>query len=412
MNSSLLAAYGGEKALQDELHRAWPIIETEDAEAVIEALFRKHWSYYSSSEEIGSLERQICARLNRPFALALNSGTSALFVAFFCLDLRLGDEVLVPTYTFPATVAPLLHFNTSIVFYDTAPHSPVPDLSHIASRVTSRTKAIVVSHMDGFPAAMDEIVCFAHARGILVIEDCAQSLGAVSKGREVGQVGDLAAFSFTEKKVAVGGEGGMLVMTDRRLYERAILVSYLQKRAYEEVRDPVLREFCYTGLGLNLRMHPFAAALASQQFKRVDAVLEARAAARLTLKSILGNRKELFWPSPPTVPERLGEYSIKLLVRDDIDPAEYVRLLAAEGVPVVQSETQPLHTCAAFVGHMVPSSPLQNEFHTDPYPNARYFSERAIRLPALSAITSTQSEQIKTAFDKVGDYLTPLGIEG
>lgn len=406
VTANRLAAFGGKRAVQDEVRHDWPVLTQEDIDAVIAALRERHWSYYASSKEIRAFERELCGRLDRPFGLAVNSGTSALFLGFFCLDLQPGDDILVPTYTFPATVAPLLHFGARLAFYDTAPCSPVPDISTIAPLVTARTRAIVVSHMDGYPAPIHEITSFARARKITIIEDCAQSLGATTLGTEVGTSGDLAVFSFTDKKIAVGGEGGMLVLSNRQLYERAVLGGYLQKRSYEDVLDESLRPLCYTGLGLNLRMHPFAAALAHSQLRGVDAVLLRRALTRRAIAAAIAHRHELSWPTPPAAPYRLGEYSIKLLVREDIDAAEYARLLSAEGVPIVKAETRPLHLCTAFIEQAQMRRLFQTEAGLEMrFPNAERFVKRSVRMPPLTGLTVDQLGQIKAAFDKVGDHL-------
>lgn len=405
-----LARHGGRPAVRGGMTHNWPEVDPVDEAAVMAVLRAKRLSFYSSTKEIDGLERKFEKRLARPFALALNSGTSALYVAFLCLGLEAGDEVLVPTYTFPATVVPLLHTEATLVFYDTAPNCPVPDLACLSARVSARTRAVVVSHMDGYPAPMLEIMAWARLNKLLVVEDCAQALGAKREGFEVGMLGDMAAFSFTEKKIAVGGEGGLLVMSDRGMYERAVLLSYLQKRSMSEVTSPALAPFCYTGLGFNFRMHPFAAALASSQLDRIDKQLAERDRTRRAIETTLSERSEIRFPAISPHTTLTGGYSIKMLVDAAIDSAEYAELLACEGVPCVRSETVPLHMSSVFsragakavkaVGRSL------NVKRVKSMSNAEDYFRRAIRLPPLSHLDSRKLEQLAFAFDKVGRYLT------
>lgn len=156
----------------------------------------------------------------------LNSGTAGLFLALECLDLREGDEVVLPSLSFLAAANAVLATGARPVFCDVDPRTLNPDAAHIESALTERTKAVIVLHYGGYPGDIKAIAELCRDRGVTLVEDAACSAGSRVDGRAVGTFGDLAMWSFDAMKVLVTGDGGMLYVRDAELAARARRLAY------------------------------------------------------------------------------------------------------------------------------------------------------------------------------------------
>src|SRR6185437_12174117 len=156
--------------------------------------------------------------------LLTHSCTAALEMAAILLDLKLGDEVIIPSYTFVSTVNAFVLRGVNIVFADSENDTPNMDVSKIKSLITPRTKAIVPVHYAGIACDMDGIMALADKHHLFVVEDAAQAVDSYYKGKPLGSIGHLAAFSFHETKNVISGEGGMLVINDDRFIKRAEII--------------------------------------------------------------------------------------------------------------------------------------------------------------------------------------------
>jgi dTDP-4-amino-4,6-dideoxygalactose transaminase len=184
---------------------------------------------------------------------------------FEAIDLQPGDEVLCPVYTFFATATPMLQYGAIPVFCDSLSDGSF-DPEEIPRKATKKTKAVIVTHMWGLPCDMPTIVKYARSFDIKVLEDCSQAHGAKVGGKLVGTWGDIAAWSLQAEKHVGGGEGGVLATDNTDYYVRAITLGHFNQRAKQEVpENHPWRKFCFTGLGLNMRAHTLAIAMADQQ---------------------------------------------------------------------------------------------------------------------------------------------------
>lgn len=157
--------------------------------------------------------------------LLTTSGTDALEMAAILCDVRPGDEVIVPSYTFVSTALAFVRQGAKIVFADSCENNPNIDPDKLESLITDKTKVIVPVHYAGVACDMDRIMEIAHRHGILVVEDAAQAIDSFYKGRPLGSIGDLGCFSFHEtKNITSGGEGGLLVINDERFVRRAEII--------------------------------------------------------------------------------------------------------------------------------------------------------------------------------------------
>ncbi len=207
---------------------------------------------------IQELETAYAQWTGTKYALACNSGTSAIHSAYVAIGLETGDEVLVPAYTFHASVTPLLHIGAKPVLCELEPFTGNLDPKDAAQRITSRTRAIMVTHIYGYPANMDAIMMLAKQHSLKVIEDCSHAHGATFKGKSVGSIGDVGVFSLQENKLAPAGEGGILVTSSLEIFERAVMVGHFNGRAFR-LTTSSLRHLAETGFGLKYRIHPLAA---------------------------------------------------------------------------------------------------------------------------------------------------------
>lgn len=204
--------------------------------------------------EVAKFERAYAEYLGVKHAVATSTGTSALVVALKALGVGLGDEVIVPAYTFLATGTAAMMVHAVPVFADIEPKILSIDLESVKKQTTSRTKAIIPVHPNGFPIDMDPLMDFANKRGIAVVEDAAHAHGAEYKGRKTGTIGHINAFSFQQKKNLPLGEGGMVTTNDDQLAERA-------KQA---------RTFGKNVVGNNLRMTELHAAIGQVRLGDLD----------------------------------------------------------------------------------------------------------------------------------------------
>ncbi|MBU1626042.1 DegT/DnrJ/EryC1/StrS aminotransferase family protein [bacterium] len=199
----------------------WPHFDKDEIDAVTAVLESGRVNYWTG--ESGRLfEKEFSAFIGCKHAVALANGTVALELALFVLGIGPEDEVIVPSRTFIASASCVVMRGARPVMADIDPVSQNITAQTIEPHITPRTKAIIVVHLAGWPCDMDPIMELARRHDLKIIEDCAQSHGAVYKGHMVGSIGDVAAFSFCQDKImTTGGEGGMLTTNDPVLWEKA-----------------------------------------------------------------------------------------------------------------------------------------------------------------------------------------------
>jgi perosamine synthetase len=199
----------------------------------------------------------------------MTNGTDALFIALKALGVESGDEIIVPSLTFVAVPAVVVHLGAEPVIVDAHPDYWCLDPTAVERAVTKRTKAIIAVHVYGHPADMDPILEITRPRGIAVVEDCAEAHGAKYRGKTVGSIGDVGCFSFYGNKIITTGEGGMAVTDDPELARR---MRFLKDHAM----DPKRRYF-HPEAGYNCRMTNVQAALGCAQLERIDELSAKRA---------------------------------------------------------------------------------------------------------------------------------------
>ena len=249
----------------------WPSFTTEEADAVRDVLLSNKVNYWTGTE-CRSFEAEFSAWAGVQHAVALANGTLALDVALKALGVGPGDEVVVTPRTFMASVSCVVNAGATPVFADVDADSGNLSAATIAKVLTPRTKAVIVVHLAGWPCDMDPIMALAAQHGFKVIEDCAQAHGARYKGRSVGSIGHVGAWSFCQDKImTTAGEGGMVTTNDEALW-RAMWAYKDHGKSYAAVyeRDhPPGFRWVIDSFGTNWRMLEVQAAVGRIQLRRM-----------------------------------------------------------------------------------------------------------------------------------------------
>lgn len=279
---------------------ARPYVGAEEEEAVVQVL-RSGW--LSQGQRVAEFEREFAEFVGAKYAVAVSSCTTALHLAFVTAGIGPGDEVLCPSLSFIATANSIRYVSATPVFVDIDPVTFNLDPSRIEEAITPRTRAILVVHQIGLPAALAEISEIANRHNLVVIEDAACAIGSSYQGQRIGMPHSfLACFSFHPRKILTTGEGGMVTTTDekvatriRHLRQHAMNTSDLTRHQSQKV---VLES--YDEVGYNFRMTDMQAAVGLVQLRRVDGFIERR---RTLAKRYSEGLERLGWLIPPSEPQ-------------------------------------------------------------------------------------------------------------
>lgn len=250
----------------------WPSFTAEEADAVRDVILSNKVNYWTG-QETRTFEKEFAAWSGTEYAVALANGTVALDVALKALEIGAGDEVIVTSRTFLASVSSIVNAGAVPVFADVDLDSQNITAQTIKAVMTPRTKALICVHLAGWPCDMDPIMALANEHGLKVIEDCAQAHGTHYKGRPVGSIGHIGAWSFCQDKImTTGGEGGMVTTNDRQLW--ADMWAYKDhgkswEAVYEREHAPGFR-WVHESFGTNWRMLEAQAVIGRIQLRRMQ----------------------------------------------------------------------------------------------------------------------------------------------
>ncbi len=310
---------------------SWPVLDQTEEKFLMDALRSRRWNRAGGSM-VSRFEKQYAALTGAGRCLATMNGTSALLASLSALGVGAGDEVILPPYTFVATVNVVLAVNALPVFVDTDIETFQVDHRKIEAAITDRTAAIMPVHMGGSPAEMDAIMAIAGRRKIPVIEDACQAHLAEWRGRKVGTLGATGCFSFQASKNLNSGEGGAVLSNDPELIDRCAAYHNNSRGRRSQGYD-----FSYVSRGLNLRMTEFQGALLLAQMTRLARQSETREQNATYLTGML---KEI----PGILPARLYEgctrnawhlYMFRYQPEQfaNLSRSRFLKALAAEGIP-------------------------------------------------------------------------------
>jgi dTDP-4-amino-4,6-dideoxygalactose transaminase len=296
----------------------WPFYTKEEADAVHNVLLSNKVNYWTGTE-CRSFEKEFAAWCHAEYAVALMNGTVALDLAFKALDIGVGDEVIVTSRTFIASVSSIVNAGAIPIFADVSTDSQNITPESVREKITSKTKSILCVHLAGWPCEMDEMMALANEFNLFVVEDCAQAHGAKYKGKPVGSIGHISAWSFCQDKImTTGGEGGMVTTNDHELWSK--MWSYKDhgkswKSVYEREHAPGFR-WLHDSFGTNWRMTEIQAVIGRIQLTRMPDWTAKRVA---NTHKIWQTAKNLPGLRVPTVPAYIDHAGYKAYVFVDPD---------------------------------------------------------------------------------------------
>ena len=325
----------------------------------------------SKGKFVGEFEKKFAEYTGSKYAITVSNGTVALHLALMALDISTGDEVIVPSFTYIATVNAIAYTGATPVFVDSLKDTWQIDPADIERKITSKTRALMLVHLYGHPCDMDAIMAIAKKHDLLVIEDCAEAFGARYKGIHVGNFGDIAAYSFFGNKTITCGEGGMVVTNNKVLYEQAALIKNQGVSPY--------RQYWHDVLGYNYRMTNIAAAIGLAQLERADEFIAKKRQIAMWYKEKLKKTPVVFHDETKDIVHSFWMCSI--LTRDEDECEQLRKKLADAGV-----ETRPL---------FYPANVLPMYAH--PYQKfevAEYLAYKGMNLPSWPNLTEKEIDYI------------------
>lgn len=345
----------------------WPHYPQDEIDAVTRVLASGKVNYWTG-EEAREFEREYARHTGRRHAVALANGTVALELALHALGVGPGDEVVVPSRTFIACASCVVLRGATPVVAEVDFDSQNLTADTVRAVLSDRTRAIIAVHLAGWPCDMDPIMALARERNLKVIEDCAQAHGATYKGRPVGSIGDLGAFSFCQDKIiTTGGEGGMLVTNDPDAWARAWAYKDHGK-SYDTIYNrpapgPGLFNWIHETFGTNWRMTEMQAAIGRVQLRKLADWRRARQSNAAVLSDALSRVPGLrVTVPPPDIGHAYYKYYVFVqpkALKSGWTRDRIVEAVGLEGVPCSVGGCSEIYLEKAFPGPMRPVERLR-----------------------------------------------------
>ncbi len=325
----------------------------------------------SKGKYIQKFEEKFAEYLGVEYATGISNGTTALHLALETLGIGNGDEVIVPTFTYIASVSSILYTGATPVFADSLSSTWQVDPADIRKKITSKTKAIMPVHLYGHPCEMDEICRIAEEHKLFIIEDCAEAFGSKFNDKYVGTFGNIAAFSFYGNKTITTGEGGMLITNDYYLYDKAYHL-----KMHGVSRD---REYWHDVIGYNYRITNICAAIGLAQLEKAN--------EHIKLKRELAEKYNNLLKGLPVTPHKEAQnvfhtYWMYSILTDNVNTRNSLReYLKQEGIET-RPTFYPVHTMPMF----------SHQYHK--FPVAEDIAIRGINLPSWPDLPDESVEYV------------------
>jgi perosamine synthetase len=376
--------------------RKIPIAEPDlsgNEEKYIIKCIRSGW-ISSKGKFVEQFEENFASYIGVKHAITVSSGTAALHLALASLDIKPGDEIIMPTFTMIACANAAKYLGAKPVLVDSEISTWNIDPNKIEEKITSKTKAIMVVHIYGHPADMDPIMKIAKKYGLYVIEDAAEAHGAEYKGKKVGSIGDIGCFSFYANKIITTGEGGAVVTNDDEIAEK---VRRLRDQAY----NANLRKWLiHDDIGYNYRLTNLQAAIGLAQLERIEEFINRHRENAYYYNSLLKNIRGI--TLPPEMPWAKNVYWMYTILIDEeilgITRDDLMRKLETYGIDT-RSTFLPIHL----------QPPYKNIYINEKYPIAELLGRRGINLPSGN---STTKEDIEYVVSTIKSAIEDCGLHG
>lgn len=329
----------------------------------------------SKGKYVSLFERAFAEYVNVRYSASVCNGTVALHLALVALGIGQGDEVIVPTLTYIASVNAIIYTGATPVFVDSLPDSWQMDPEDVRRNVTKRTKAIMAVHLYGHSCDMAALKAVADEHRLFLVEDCAEAIGSRYQDQHVGTFGDISTFSFYGNKTITTGEGGMIVTNDKTLYERVL---HLKSQGLAKYR-----EYWHDVVGYNYRMTNICAAIGLAQLEQISEVLQRKRKLAETYKEFLQNTP---YKIQPEVGDVYHSYWMVSILVPQVEQRDVLRQhLEKAGI-----ETRPVF----YPVHTMPMYSQKYQLHKV----AEDIGWRGINLPSYPGLTE---EQIKYICEKL-----------
>jgi len=363
--------------------------DAKDVAAVSKVI--KRGTYWTMGPEIEQLETSIARFIGRKYGISFNSGTSALHATLLAYDIKQGDEVIVPSFTFIATANVVVLTGATPIFADIEGQSYALDPESVKEKITSKTKAIVPVHYGGCPCrnirALKEIAEDHHLR---LIEDAAESLGTKIHGRHVGTFSDAAMFSFCQNKVITAGEGGLIVTDSKPVTEKLHLIRSHGRVESKEGYFATTQELDYIQTGYNYRMPSINAALVLSQFKKFNRIIQMRREKAAYLSKKLSKIQAIRTPT-----ESNGEYYVYQLYTielPDKNTRDHLQEYLTEAGIMTKVYFEPIHLKTYYKKEF--------RYKQGDFPITEHISEKLLTLPLYPTLTKKEMDYIIRIIEK------------
>ncbi|PMN67375.1 DegT/DnrJ/EryC1/StrS family aminotransferase [Enterovibrio norvegicus] len=343
----------------------WPCYSEEETKIVADVLRSNRVNYWTG-EHGKAFEEEYASWCGTQYAVALSNGTVAIELALKAMGIGPGDEVITTPRTFIASASAIVAVGAKPVFADVEIENQNISADTISKVLTPETKAIIVVHLAGLPAEMDDIMTLAESANLYVIEDCAQAHGAKYKGKSVGSIGHIGCWSFCQDKIiTTAGEGGMITTNDRELFE--FIWSY---KDHGKNRDKILDgskvkgkfRWLHDSFGSNYRMTEIQAAIGRYQLTKVEEWCETRRKYMSMYDTVLANFSYIRVLKIPVYSTHAG-YKYYFFLNDSTDVCvrdEILARLMELNIPAFQGSCSEIYLEDAFIDEYRPVSRLSN----------------------------------------------------
>jgi perosamine synthetase len=331
-------------------------------------------------------EQEFAARVGRKYGIAVSNGSVALEAAVVALGIGSGDEVILPTFTIISCAAAIVRAGATPVVVDCDPQTWNMEAAQIESKITPRTKAIMVVHIYGLPVDMAPILVLAQKYNLRLIEDAAEMHGQTYKGQPCGSFGEISTFSFYPNKHITTGEGGMLVTDDEALAERC--------RSLRNLCFQATPRFVHEELGWNLRMTNLQAALGIAQLERLDEFVIRKRNMGKRYTELLADIPGLQLPLPRTDYAENIYWVYGLVLKEEV-PFEAVEVMRRIGAYKIG--TRPFF----WPMHEQPVFQKMGLFQRESHPIAERIARRGFYIPSGMALTDEQMERVVDVLKEV-----------
>jgi dTDP-4-amino-4,6-dideoxygalactose transaminase len=397
-----LAIDGGTPTVEKPLPR-WPSFGPDEIAAAGAVLASGKVNYWTGQEG-NQFEREYAAFVGTQYAIALANGTVALELALHSLAIGPGDEVIVPSRTFIATASCAVMCGGVPIVADVDPVSGNLTAETIAPLISPRTRAIIAVHLAGWPCDMGPILELAREHGIHVIEDCAQAHGATYKGRAVGSIGDVGAFSFCQDKIlSTGGEGGLITTNNERAWNLAWSFKDHGKSfdAVYDQKHPIGFRWLHESFGTNWRLTEMQSAIGRVLLRKLPESVEVRRRNAAILDQAFSRISPLRVVKPGSdFGHTYYKYYVYVrpeLLREGWNRDRIMTAIEAEGVPCSTGGCCEIYREKAFPPLMRPPARL---------PNAAQLGETSLMFQVHPTLTTDDMHAIASAVEKIMSVAT------